>query len=157
MGLFFLLISSRSVRDMVDINGLYNRCIVFISSKVLGAMGTPSTYEGSLIQLPTISLDVRFGCNGLEAVMIYSVAVLAFPTGWRNKVLGITVGFFIIQVLNILRIVSLAYSGTYYMGIFEVVHVYVAQGIMIAVSLGLFLLYLNFVNGKEKREVVSQE
>lgn len=144
MGGFFFLISFTPIQNIIDINGLYTRLVVFFTSKILVIMNIPSTFQGSIIHLPSISLDIKFGCNGLEAVMIYSVAVIAFPAAWKKRVIGIIAGFFIIQILNIIRIAGLAYAGVYYKKLFEVIHIYVAQGIMIAVALGIFLLYLNY-------------
>ena len=85
--------------------------------------GITSTYSGTLINLPSISLDVAFGCNGLEAVMIYTVAVLTFPATWKDKIIGIVGGFLVIQVLNLIRIVALAYAGVYHRDLFEVIHI----------------------------------
>jgi exosortase/archaeosortase family protein len=82
--------------------------------------------------------------------MIYSVAVLAFPATWRKKVYGIIAGFLIIQIINIVRIVGLAYAGVYLQNIFHYIHIYVAQGIMIAIALGTFFLYLAFTKTNAK-------
>ncbi len=144
MGSFFFLIGFTPLQKIVDLNGLYTAGVVFATSKVLALIGIPSSCHGSIIQLPSISLDVKFGCNGLEAVMIYSIAVIAFPSTWRSKLIGIVSGFIVIQILNILRIAGLGYSGVHFKRIFEYLHLYVAQGIMIAVALGMFFLYLNY-------------
>ena len=137
-------------------NGSYSNAIVIITAKILGLFGITSTYYGSLINLPSISLDVQFGCNGLEAVLIYCVAVLTFPASWKNRVLGIALGFLVIQVLNLIRIVALAYAGVYHKDLFNLVHLYVAQGVMIAVALGTFILYLAYIsNGDTKPKEVS--
>ena len=149
MGAFFFLIGFTPLQKIVDINGLYTRGIVAITAKVLGILSIPCTYQGSIIQLPSISLDVKFGCNGLEAVMIYSVAVIAFPSSWKKKLIGISAGFLIIQVVNVLRIAALGYSGIHFKSLFEYIHIYVAQGIMIAVALGVFFLYLNYAQERK--------
>ena len=141
---FFFIIGFTPLQKIIDVNGMYTRGVVLITSEILTALHIPSTCNGSIIHLPSISLDVRFGCNGLEAVMIYSVAVLAFPATWRKKVYGIIAGFLIIQAINIVRIVGLAYAGVYFQNIFHYIHIYVAQGIMIAIALGTFFLYLAF-------------
>jgi exosortase H (IPTLxxWG-CTERM-specific) len=144
MAVFFFIIGFTPLQKIIDVNGMYTRGVVFITAKILSALHIPASCNGSIIHLPSISLDVRFGCNGLEAVMIYSVAVLAFPAMWRKKVYGIIAGFLIIQVINIVRIVGLAYAGVYFQNIFHYIHIYVAQGIMIAIALGTFFLYLAF-------------
>ncbi|MGC2063735.1 MAG: exosortase H [Thermodesulfovibrionales bacterium] len=144
MSVFFFLIGFTPFQRVVDINGVYTRGVVVTTARLLGIMGIQCTHEGSIIHLPSIALDVKFGCNGLEAVMIYSVAVLAFPASWKKKLIGMTTGFVVIQVVNIMRIAGLGYSGVHFPGMFEYIHIYVAQGMMIAVSLGVFFLYLNY-------------
>lgn len=74
--------------------------------------------------------------------MIYSVAVIAFPAPWKVKLAGIAFGFFVLQVVNVLRIGLLAYAGIHFRSVFEYLHVFVAQGIMIALALFIFLAYL---------------
>jgi len=153
MGSFFLLIGLKPVQNLIDLNGLYTRGVVILTSKILEVLTIPSTYQGSVIKLPSIALDVRFGCNGLEAVMIYSVAVIAFPASWKDKLMGILGGFLVIQVINILRISSLAYSAIHFKDLFEYIHIYIAQGMMIAVSLGVFFIYLNYAKASQKANV----
>ncbi|MCH7614096.1 MAG: archaeosortase/exosortase family protein [Candidatus Marinimicrobia bacterium] len=135
MAVFVFLKDSEFIQNIIDINGLYSESIVFFTSKALGLMGVSSTYHGSIIQLPSISFDIKFGCNGLEAVMIYAIGVIAFPGDWKNKFMGIAAGLIILQIINLIRIISLAWSGVYYKAIFETMHIYVSPGIMIAISL----------------------
>lgn len=153
MGVFFLLIGLEPVKQVLDINGGYSEAIVVLTAKILELFGVSSTYSGTLINLPSITLDVEFGCNGLEAVMIYIVAVLTFPATWKNRLIGIVGGFLVIQVLNLIRIVALAYSAVYHRDLFDLIHIYVAQGVMIAVALGTFVLYLSYIShGQPKQQ-----
>jgi exosortase H (IPTLxxWG-CTERM-specific) len=153
MGTFFLLIGLKPIQEIIDLNGLYTRGVVILTSKILEILGIQGTYQGSIIRLSSIALDVRFGCNGLEAVMIYSVAVIAFPASWKDKLMGILGGFLVIQVINILRISSLAYSAIHFKDLFEYIHIYIAQGMMIAVSLGVFFIYLKYAKASQKANV----
>ncbi len=150
MGAFFVLIGFKPVQNVIDLNGIYTTGVVIATSKILGIVNIPCAYQGSVISLPSIALDIKFGCNGLEAVMIYSVAVIAFPSSWRKKMLGILAGFFVIQAVNVLRIAGLAYSGSHFRRIFDYIHIYVAQGMMIAVSLGVFFFYLHYARSDSK-------
>jgi exosortase/archaeosortase family protein len=153
MGAFFFVISFAPLQRVIDINGVYTKGVVAATTRVLHAVGIPGSSEGSIIRLPSISLDVKFGCNGLEAVMIYSVAVVAFPASWKKKALGVMAGFVVIQVINVLRIAGLAYAGVRFSSIFEYIHIYVAQGVMIAVALGVFLIYLSFAQAVSEETV----
>lgn len=152
MGAFFFIIGFTPLQRIIDLNGAYTKAVVLVTSKVLEVMGIRSTVTGTIISLQGLSLDVRFGCNGLEAVMIYTVAVIAFPSSWRERFKGILIGFLVIQVINILRILALAYTGIHLKGLFEYIHIYVAQGIMIALALGVFLIYLNLIRTQAKTD-----
>ena len=143
MIVFFFLAWFKPIHKIIDVNERYTQSVVVATSKVLALLGIPSTFQGSIIALPGLSLDVKFGCNGLEAVMIYSIAVLAYPAHWKKKVLGIVAGLFLLQAANILRIALLVYSGLHLKNFFEYIHIYIAQGIMIVLALILFFIYLD--------------
>jgi exosortase/archaeosortase family protein len=146
MVLFFFLIWFAPFKQIIDINKIYSQVVVWILSKILGHTAITFSYEGSLLYLYDTTLDLQFGCNGLEAIFIYSGAVLVFPASWKYKLKGILSGFVLIQFFNILRVLALVYAALYYKGLFEYLHVYIGQGIMIALSLGIFFLYLNYAN-----------
>lgn len=148
MGLGLLLIGLESVKKVLDINGIYTDMIVYLSALFLKPFDIVQGISGSVINLKGISMNVRFGCNGLEAFMIYTVAVLSFPAGKWKKLIGISAGFILLQFFNVLRIAGLGLSGVYLKEYFYYFHIYVAQGIMIAIALVLFLVYLNYATKK---------
>ena len=148
MGLCLLLIGLDPIKKVFDINGLYTEMIVYLTALILKPFGIIQGINGSVINLKGLSMDVRFGCNGLEAFMIYMVAVLSFPGGKGKKFIGIIVGFGLLQFFNILRIAGLGIIGVYLKDYFYYFHIYVAQGIMIAIAFVLFLLYLNYATQK---------
>lgn len=150
MAIFFLIFNLVPIARIVDINGIYTRGVVLMTSMVLNILNIPTSPQGSIIHLPYISLELKFGCNGLEAIMIYSIAVLAYPSKWIRKLYGILAGLLCIQFINILRIIGLAYAAVYLKDLFNYIHLYIAQGIMIAVALGMFFLYLSYIRTDEK-------
>lgn len=145
MGLFLLLIGLEPIKNVLDINGLYTRMIIFLSISMLKPFDIVQTTSGSVIALPGLSLDIKFGCNGLEAFFIYLAGVLAFPARASKKIWGIVGGFLALQIFNVLRIAGLALSGIYLESYFEIIHIYVAQGIMIAIAFIMFLIWLHYV------------
>ncbi len=148
IALFLLLIGYKPVKEILDINGAYTRMIIFLTATCLKPVGIIQGIKGSIIHLKGISLDVRFGCNGLEAFFIYIAAILSFPASKKKKLFGILIGFLIIQGLNILRIAALCLCAVYLKKYFYYFHIYVAQGIMIAFALILFLFWLNYAAEK---------
>ncbi|KJR41058.1 hypothetical protein MCHI_003068 [Candidatus Magnetoovum chiemensis] len=144
--LLLLIMSFGPIKNLIDINGIYTKFIIYLTSKVVSIMSIPCTYDGPFMRLPRLTLEVKFGCNGLEAVFMFTIAVLVFPAPWRKRIFGVIAGFIVIQIVNILRIAALAYTGVHYMKFFNIFHFYIAQGLMIAFALGLFILYLNYAS-----------
>lgn len=144
MGLFMTLVGLESIKKIMDINGLYTSMIIYFTELFLKPFGIIQGVSGSVINVKGMSMDVRFGCNGLEAFLIYMVGVLSFPATVRKKTVGVIGGFLCLQVLNILRIGLLGLSGVYLAEYFKFIHIYVAQGMMIAIALIIFLVWLNF-------------
>ncbi len=149
MAMFLLLIGLEPIKNMIDINNIYTRMVVKFSVALINFFGEVKAVSGSIIQLKDLSLDIQFGCNGLEAFMIYIAAVLSFPASLLNKSSGIIIGFIVLQIINIIRIAGLGLVGIYLKDYFHYFHVYVAQGMMIVVSFVIFLLWLQYVSNKK--------
>lgn len=153
MFVFFNLVNLHFFERHLDIKGVYSEAIVVLLSKVLSMFGVNTTYyrldDGTVINLPTISLNVKFGCNGLEAVIMYVFAVVSFPAAWSNKLWAIAAGFAVIQVLNIIRLLALVFVSLHYMEMFHYFHTYFSQSVMIVVSLALFVIYLRRYAGEK--------
>ena len=144
MGLFMTLIGLEPIKKVMDINGLYTHMIIYFTELLLRPFGVVQGISGTVINVKGMSMDIRFGCNGLEAFLIYTVGILSFPAGFEKKIVGIIGGFLVLQILNILRIGLLGLSGVYLAKYFQYIHIYVAQGVMIAIALVIFLVWLNY-------------
>ena len=92
----------------------------------------------------TTGFGVRIerGCNGVEAMIILFAAIFAFPAPFKNKLIGFTIGFFAIQGLNLVRIVSLFYLGQWNYVAFEWFHLYLWQALIILDALVVWLIWL---------------
>jgi len=96
------------------------------------------------------------GCDGIEAVIILVAAVLAFPSSWRMKAIGIGIGFLAIQSLNLVRIISLFYLGEWETTHcvpgqpcettwFDWFHLYLWQALIVLDALAVWLIWLRFL------------
>lgn len=85
------------------------------------------------------------GCDGIEAVIILVAAVLAFPAPWKHKLVGIAIGFFAIQALNLVRIISLFYLGQWSQVAFDWFHLYLWQALIVLDALAVWLIWLRYL------------
>ncbi|MEQ1636095.1 MAG: exosortase H [Methylococcales bacterium] len=93
------------------------------------------------------SVSIQAGCNGVEASLVLIAAILAFPAPLLSKLIGILVGFLSVQVLNIVRIISLFYLGQWNFAVFEWAHLYIWQALIMVDVLVVFLVWLKMSTG----------
>lgn len=87
------------------------------------------------------AVSVEPGCNGIEAFIVLTAAIVAFPAPWKHKVLGIVAGFFAVQILNVVRVISLFYLGQWNMDWFNFAHEYLWQAFIMFDVLVVFLIW----------------
>jgi exosortase H (IPTLxxWG-CTERM-specific) len=115
--------------------------IAKISSALLNLLGMKSHAVGTRLAGDGVAFELRNGCNGVWATIIFVSAVLAFPSTLLAKVVGVVAGFCAIFAINLVRVVSLYYVVRYYPKAFEGAHVYVWQTIVIAAAVLLWLFW----------------
>jgi exosortase H (IPTLxxWG-CTERM-specific) len=92
-------------------------------------------------------VSIEPGCNGVEAFVVLFAALVAFPrTRWQHKLVGIAVGFVAIQVVNVVRIISLFYLGQWDRQLFEFAHVYLWQSLIMVDVLMVWLVWLRWIH-----------
>jgi exosortase H (IPTLxxWG-CTERM-specific) len=94
------------------------------------------------------AVSVEAGCNGVEATIVLIAAIMAFPGGWRARFTAIGLGFLAVQVMNILRIISLFYLGNWNLELFSWVHLYLWPALIMLDVLIVFIVYLRFLSAK---------
>ena len=92
------------------------------------------------------AVSIEAGCNGVEATIVLIAAVLAFPAPWRARLAAIALGFLAIQVLNILRIISLFYLGNWNLEFFSWFHLYLWPALIMLDVLIVFVVYLRYLS-----------
>lgn len=99
---------------------------------------------GNVIQSQSngFGVAVEAGCNAVEACIVLAAAILAFPSAWRHKLLGLVIGMVIVQMANILRIISLFYLGQWRMDAFEFAHLYLWQALIMLDVLVVWLIWV---------------
>jgi exosortase/archaeosortase family protein len=138
-----MLLLTDPVSSFIRLDEKFGISVVFICAKILYWTGIPCHSDGIFLRLPNASLAIKFGCNGLEAILILAAGILAFPGAWKRKAVGLLAGAALLQVFNWIRIVLLAISSIYFPSVFDIIHLYIAQGIMIILSLVFFVIYIS--------------
>ena len=110
-----------------------------LAGGMLRLFGVEATNSGTILQAGTAAVRVLRGCDGLQPMAYYSLAVLAFPAPWKHRLLGALAGLLFFPLLNVTRIATLVLLRRDYPDVFEVAHVTVWPTLFIFVALLLWL------------------
>jgi exosortase H (IPTLxxWG-CTERM-specific) len=118
---------------------------------IVGLFDAHVVSYGKILRSTTtgFTISIERGCNGVEAVIILVSAMLAFPAPWKNRLIGIGLGFVAIQLLNLVRIVSLFYLGQWNRTWFDWFHLYLWQALIVLDALVAFLIWLRYLPRRE--------
>ena len=100
--------------------------------------------DGNVIRDPTTGFAVAVDaeCTGIDPVLIFWAAVLAFQTGWKHKIAGLIIALIGLQSLNFVRIIALYFTGLWDRTAFIWSHHNLWQGVMMLGVVVLFYVWL---------------
>ena len=147
---FYAFVAIRPVNDAVVVP--FTAFLVRLSAGLLRAIGEPVVTAGTVIRSSVFAVDVKNGCNGIEATLLLLAAMLAFPAPPKARAAGIAVGFGAIQGVNLVRIVSLFWLGAHRRDVFDLFHAAIWQTLLILLAVGIFLAWGKRLRGGEASE-----
>jgi exosortase H (IPTLxxWG-CTERM-specific) len=115
--------------------------IATASGAGLNLLGQEVTQEGTALRSPRFAVNIRNGCNGVEAMVIFLAAVVAFPAPWASRAIGLLLGVLGIQVVNLIRVVALFLTGAYFPSWFDSSHTVIWQGLVILSAVLLWIFW----------------
>jgi exosortase H (IPTLxxWG-CTERM-specific) len=119
----------------------FTAAVARASGAALNLLGQHVRMNGTIIQGPRFAVNIRNGCNGVEAMLIFLAAVLAFPAGWRSRLLGLALGIAALQVVNLVRVIALFLTGVYWPRLFDASHTVIWQSIVILCGVLLWIVW----------------
>ncbi|MFV2073786.1 MAG: exosortase H [Thermoanaerobaculales bacterium] len=139
LGVGFTTIALKQVNDAVVVP--YTAFVARVSGAVLRLFGESATVNSCVVSSPRFAVTIYNGCNGLITSLIFISGVLAFPARWGAKVVGVFGGLLAIQLINLVRIVSLFYIGIYLPEFFNESHIFVWQSLVILAGISLWIVW----------------
>lgn len=130
--------------DYIDthVNEFFTLLVAEASNFLINLFGVKSILSYKSITSGSFSILVINQCNGVFTTGIFVSAVLAFPSTFREKIIGTLLGFFSIFVINVLRIVGIFFVGIKFPNFLHEAHVWVAQTLVIILSISVWLLWV---------------
>jgi exosortase H (IPTLxxWG-CTERM-specific) len=125
----------------------WTNALAAISTSIVTMFDPNVVATGKVIRSATngFAVSIEAGCNGVEATLVLLAAMLAFPAPWRHKIIGFVIGVLAVQLLNVVRVISLFYLGQWNFEAFEWAHLYVWQGLIMLDVLIVWLIWVRRV------------
>jgi exosortase H (IPTLxxWG-CTERM-specific) len=122
----------------------FTATIAHISAAILQWFDSSVQAQGVTLwdQETGAAVSIQPGCNGVEAMIVVLAAMIAMPTQWRYRLLGIGFAFVAVQSLNLVRIISLFYLLQWNEDWFRWAHLYLWQALIMLDALIVYLLWL---------------
>ncbi len=121
-----------------------SRLQTLLAAPILSPLG-PVSVSGNSLLFNSFSASVEEACDGVLPTCVFVAAVLAFPAPVKQKIRGIVLGAVAVFLINLLRVVTLMLVGSYWPDLFERVHIYVWQALVIALAMALWVFWVEHV------------
>ena len=115
--------------------------------------GEKSYVEDRMIRSGNHRVLIGWGCEGTEGMLILVAAIWAFQMGISKKIWGSLIGFFILYVFNLIRIVVLYYLIKYKPDVFDLAHIYIGQIFLILIAVLFFILWTSKFAGPRGKNI----
>ncbi len=127
------------------VNGLIQAFILAtatIEYHVFALFSSEVRLDGKMVWFGNFVVRIIDECTGIYEMLIFSAAVLAFPTSWAKRGIGLLLGCPLIYLFNVVRIGGLILVGRYWSEAFDFMHLYFWQATMIAMITSVWLLWI---------------
>ena len=105
----------------------------------------------TLVVFQGTSVRIIEECTGIYEAIIFASAVLAFPTSWKNRSIGLLLGCPLIYAFNAVRIATLIAALRYYPSAFDFMHLYFWQATLILMIMSVWALWFFKVVLREEK------
>ncbi|HEV3190975.1 MAG TPA: hypothetical protein VGY54_10785 [Polyangiaceae bacterium] len=130
-----------------DPRGLAAACLhLYLAAYAHLAGGALSLVDSSVHVVGTdilgrFNLTFAMNCDAMDVFILFSSAVIAFPSTARRRTVGLAAGLLALVAINVVRIVSLYLVGVHFPSAFEFCHVDLWPIFIVAVTCAGFLAW----------------
>jgi archaeosortase B (VPXXXP-CTERM-specific) len=130
-----------------------NAATAEVTGFFLKPFGMTTRVSSTIVSLPNFSVEVVGECTGLYEMLIFLAAMIAYPAGWRKKVIGAVLGIPFLYAVNIVRMVLIMVVGNWSPKTFDFMHLYFWQVAMILIIVSAWVLWIEKVVHYERKTV----
>jgi exosortase H (IPTLxxWG-CTERM-specific) len=117
---------------------------------LVNIFGANASASGVTVRSGAYAVAIQRGCDAIEPSWFFCAAVLAYPAPWRSKPKALLFGVAIVQALNVLRILTLYYTGMWSPRFFGFAHLELWPVLFIMTCLSLWITWIRSAGSLRK-------
>lgn len=106
---------------------------------ILQSLGGDIERVGTIIKGSGFGIEIYHKCTGVYQAAGFVAGVLAYPTTLRNKFIWVLSGIGFLCALNVIRIVSVFYTGLHFPELVPLLHGVIWEAVMILLTIVIWL------------------
>jgi len=100
--------------------------------------------DGSHLRSTSASINILYGCEGTDALMLLASALLVAPASFRDRLIGLTAGTVFVFAINQVRVLALFFSVQSHPAWFGPLHGLIAPLSVVVLVVVFFLGWLRW-------------
>lgn len=130
--------------------------IASVSAGIVSFFGESVFLYGRVVGIDGMAgIEIVDGCNGIAAIGLFLGFIYAYPGKWTPRIYFSIMGIAVIYIVNVARIVVLAFVQAYRNQLFDFMHEYSTTAIFYIVIFILWMVWVNY--GEEMESTPSAE
>jgi len=143
LSLLFLLIHFESYSPLYFLNAWQTQITIYLTYVWVDVFNIPVQMLGnSLYFSHGLKLVILDECNSMLPLLMFISGVLAYPSDCHNKIYWMTLGYFVVSIVNLARIYLVTYIVLDNASHFHLAHDYLGRFLILVTT---FLLFYTFV------------
>lgn len=118
--------------------------IVAVSSGLLNVFAPAFTLGRVVGLVGTPGIEIVDGCNGIAAMGLFLGFLMGYPGDWKAKGAYALIGILALYLVNVLRIITLAFTQHQFPSLLDFTHTYSTTAIFYIVIFGLWVGWANY-------------
>jgi exosortase family protein XrtF len=119
--------------------------IASVSAGILIFFGESVVHFGRVVGIAGYpGIEIVDGCNGIAAIGLFVGFIFAYPGSWTPRLLFTVFGIAVIYLVNVARLVALAYIQAHWQAGFDFMHDFSTTAIFYLVIFVLWMVWVNY-------------
>lgn len=114
-----------------------------MTALLLRAVGLDPSVSGSIVSADGFSIKIIPECTAIFIGVLFFSFITAYPAMYKHKLVGLFLGISFLWTANLLRVCIMFWVGLNYQNLFDIMHVYIGQIMMVFLVLMTSMVWLN--------------